>query len=82
VGSRPSRSKTPGRKGSISTSAWGRRERSSDRPAGDLRETEMDVLWRVRLSGDGGGGGVVVEVLEEVEWALGWGRSIRRTLAP
>lgn len=48
------------------------------RPEGDLRSMAIEVLRRVSRSGVGGGGGVV----EEEEWAEGWARSRRRTVAP
>lgn len=56
----------PGRKGSIRTSAVGRRERKRERERGDLRSRAMEALVVVRRSEEG----------------VGEGRSMRRTEAP
>jgi hypothetical protein len=74
-GPNPNFSKTPGRNGSITTSACLTKLLTSSTPALDFRFAAIEVLWRVRGSVGGGGG-----LLECV--ALGIARSIRRTEAP
>ena len=49
-GLNPNFSKTPGRKGSITISAVGRRALTKSTPAGAFRSTAMEDLWRVRRS--------------------------------
>lgn len=77
-GPRPSFSSTPGRNGSITTSACGMRALIKETPDGDFRSTAMEDLCRVRRSPVGGGRldalGVCVK--------FGIERSIRRTEAP
>ena len=74
LGARERDSRTPGRKGSMRTSALVSRVSRRARALGDLRFKAMEDLRRVRRSVVGGGG-------EEV-WAWGWGRSMRRMEAP
>ena len=77
-GPSPNFSKTPGRKGSMTTSAWGTKDFINAIPEADFKSTATEDLWRVMRSFVGGGGfdGVFVWV------TLGIARSIRRTDAP
>ena len=56
AGSRPIDSSTPGRKGSMRTSACLRRDLRRARPLRDLRFKAMEDLRRLRESCVGGGG--------------------------
>lgn len=78
AGERPSFSRTPGRKGSIMMSAWGRRDLMKVMPLGDFRSTAMEDLCRVSRSPVGAGRVVGLRV-----WVwLGMERSTRKTEAP
>jgi len=76
-GPRPTLSRTPGRKGSIITSAWETSFLMKSCPEGDFRSTAIEDLWRVRRSDAGWGN------LENLVCVLlGTARSTRRTEAP
>lgn len=67
-GPSPSLSKTPGRNGSIETSACGMRRKMNSLPGESLRSTQMDDFPLIKTSGLG-------------EWP-GWTRSTLNTFAP
>ena len=56
VGSRPSFSRTPGRKGSTRMSALASRERNRECEVRDMRSRHIEDLWAIRRSVVGGAG--------------------------